>query len=299
MKITIINILILLSFFSLLLSSCEDNPMDEEQYFKQVYIVGAAQIVSQFDVYYKSEATQAYVSVATGGSLNIDKDVVVNLEHNDETIDWYNKKYMIDAPVKYQKLDAAHYNIPSMTTTIRSGEVYSRLPFTINTGGLHCDSLYALTFKIVSVSEFQKNGEDTVLVMNLKMVNDYSGSYQADLVRYTVVANSSGEVELTLPTTISATRTLTAVDQNTVRFFNEAKAEIRSGYSTNEDYFNGINKYCVTLKKGEGQTFIVAPWNQLDIVNPGECTYKDGTFTYWYDYKDGSTTFRIQGRLVK
>ena len=114
---------------------------------------------------------------------NIDRNVEVVLTHNDATIEWYNNKYMLDAPLKYQKLGDQFCSFPSMSTTIKAGDVYSRLPFTVETSGLDCDKLYALTFKIESVSDYVKQPKDTVLIMNLNLTNDFfrdlsDGSHQ-------------------------------------------------------------------------------------------------------------------------
>ncbi|KAA6329569.1 hypothetical protein EZS27_021638 [termite gut metagenome] len=294
MKIRIKTISVLLLSVFFIVTSCENNnPIDEEQYFKQVYIVGAAQVVSSFEIPYADEAQEAYISIATGGSLNIDQDVTVTLGHNSAMIDWYNNKYMIDAPVQYQELGTDRYNIPSMTTTVKAGDVYSRLPFEVYTDGLDCDSLYALTFEIQSVSAYQKNAKDSVLILNFSLINDYSDNYQLSIIRYVV----SATLELTLPTTASATRVLKAVDKNTVRFFNETKAELRSSYSSNEAYFNAIKSYCVTFTKDEDNSFIVKAWGELNIVDPGECTYDNGVFSFWYDYMEGTQRYRIQGTL--
>ena len=52
-----------------LFASCsKESPLDGEQYYKQVYIVGAYEVVQQFDVAYGDGPQNAYVAVATGGS---------------------------------------------------------------------------------------------------------------------------------------------------------------------------------------------------------------------------------------
>jgi hypothetical protein len=292
------SIKIITALFTVLFSvaSCEDvNVLESEQYIKQVYIIGASDVVWPFDVSFSSEPQAAYISLATGGSQNIDRDVTVKLGHNDAIIDWYNNKYMYDAPVQYQKLDEAYYSIPSMETVIKAGEVYTRLPFTITTEGLHCDSLYSITFEIESVSAYEKNPEDSVLILNFNLVNEYSGVYQLNAARYSV--NSAGNVS---PLgSLSVSRTLRAVDENSVRFFNEAKAEIRSGYASNEAYFAAIENFCLTfVKADENNTFSVVPWDKLNIVE-GSCTYENEVFTFQYDYMDGNTRYRIIGTLNK
>jgi len=282
-----------------LFSGCEKiDPLAGEQYFKQLYIVGASSIVSSFNVPYKSGPSEAYISIAVGGSQNIAQDVAVTVRHNDPVIDWYNNKYMIDAPVRYQALDEANYSVPSMSATLKSGERYARLPFTVSTQGLHCDSLYAVTFMIDAVSDYAKTETDTVLILNLALVNDYSGSYQMDVAR-TAMNLVNGTWEKGASSTLSATRTLLAVDPNTVRFFNEARVEVRGGYGTHEDYFDAIKKHGVTFAHTSNGNFAIAAWDELDIADPGSCAYEDGTFTYVYDYMDGSTRYRMEGTLTR
>ncbi|MDR2129980.1 MAG: DUF4361 domain-containing protein [Odoribacteraceae bacterium] len=274
--------------------ACEDvNVLETEQYIKQVYIVGAADVVWAFDVAYGDEPQAAYVVTAVGGSLLPDRDVAVRFRHNDATIEWYNNKYLYDAPVTYQKLDPARVLIPSLETTIRAGEVYARLPFTINTSGLHCDSLYAVTFAIESVSTYEANKVDSALILNLNLVNDYAGTYQLAATRYRM--NGTDAV---YDGTYSTTRTLKAVDANSVRFFNEARAETRGGYASNEAYFAAVNNYCVTFTRGAENNFTVGSWGAL-VLHEGECTLVDDTFTFRYDYQSGSTRYRIEGTLTR
>lgn len=277
-----------------LFTACdEENPVDQEQYFKQIYLVGALDIVKAFDIPYNDTPQSTYVSVATSGSLNIDGDVEVTLTHSDEMIDWYNNKYMIDAPVKYQKLADQYYNIPSLTTVIKTGEVYSRLPFTVNTNDLHCDSLYALTFKIESVSDYQMHPEDTVLIMNLNFVNDYSGTYQMTAVKY--LLDSEGNE--TAPTSINVQRTVKAVNKNSVRFINEAVTEPTTN-TGKEDYFNSIDNNGVVFTHEGERSFLVSSWKNLNILS-GTATFNDNRFNFSYDYVSGSFTFRLTGTLTK
>lgn len=276
-----------------LFTSCsQENPLESEQYFKQVYIVGAYDVVSKFDVPYGEEQS-TYISVASSGSLNIDRDVDVTLTHNDATIDWYNKKYMIDSPVKYRRLEESAYNIPSMTTTIKSGEVYSRLPFTVNSTGLHCDSLYALTFKIESVSDYTKQAKDTVLIMNLNFTNEFSGSYQLTATKYTL----DGEGNETRPTSMNLSRTVKAVDKDRVRFINEGIAEPSTALSR-DAYFQSIYDNAVVFERQADGSFTASGWKNLQVSN-AVISYASGTFTFSYDYESGGQKFRLKGTLVK
>jgi hypothetical protein len=300
-KLSIMLLLVAVGAFS-----CDDrNPIDEEQHFKQLYIVGShhTQIVSGYDIPYSVTPQNAYISVAVGGSLNIDHDVSVTIAFDDNAIEWYNNKYMWNQPVKYQELDASLYSIPSMTLTIQAGQVYARMPFTVATETLHCDSLYALAFEIASATDFTIAPVDTMLILSFNLVNSYSGIHQLSAVKYTLKDTSEagvGEWNEEAPVAVNTSRTLKAASKDKVRFFNEAKAETREGYESNEAYFAAVDSSCVTFTHLEGNDFVIGSWNPLALnIVDGQCTFANGIFTFWYDYMDKQTRYRIRGTLRK
>jgi hypothetical protein len=310
MKSTLYN-LIRLSMVCALCTSCDrDDPLATEQYMKQIYMVGANLGVHSFNVPYSSQPQSAYVAVALGGSLNADHDITVSLAHDNTAIKAYNSKYMLDnAPVKYQRLPESFYNIPSLSGTIKAGDVYGRIPFSVTTQGLHCDSLYALAFNIASVSDYKQNEATPTLILNLKIDNAYSGSYQLEAVKYTVTpANTTTPetAELSEPAPISSTRTVKAVNMETVRFFHEAKAESRSGYDNNDKYWQGLLDFGVTFTKvaGSNNEFTIKSWQEFSKgtigtlkILTGKANYADGVFSFWYDYMEGAMRRRIVGKL--
>lgn len=278
------------------------DPMADEQYQKNIYIVGAYNKVATFDLPY-GEAQNAFVSVAVSGTLNIENDVDVILVNNNPFIDWYNGKYMLDAPVKYKQLDPASIAIPSWKTTIRAGEVYAHLPFTVNSTGLHCDSLYAIGFSIESVSGYQKSTEDTELILIFKLTNEFSGNYQLEATKTRLVLDNDEWVEEGMALPVSIRRTLTAVSSDTVRFFHEKTKETLAEYSNSwdpgADYFNAINNSCITFGKVEGNyNFTVQPYGVFPVLE-GEATFNNGIFSFYYDYTENSTRYRMKGTLTK
>lgn len=180
-----------------------------------------------------------------------------------------------------------------MTTTIEAGQVYGRLPFSIKSSGLHCDSLYALTFKIESVSTFTKHPKDTVLIMNLNFVNAFSGNYQLTATKYTIDGNGD-EV---MPTSMNMTRVVKAVDKDRVRFINEAISEPATTLSR-EAYFEAINNNSVVFARQSDGTFNVSSWKNLPVSN-GSVTFEDDTFTFCYDYESGGKRYRLRGTMTK
>lgn len=282
------------------------DPMASEQYQKDIYIIGANERVSSFNVPY-GMGQEAFVSISASGSQKVDRNVDVTLKRNDEIITWYNEKYMLDAPVKYQQLESSLLDIPSWTATLSAGEVYTRFPFTINTTGLHCDSLYAIGFAIESVSDYSMSESGTELIFTLKLTNDFSGAYHLDATKTTLkeetLPDGSTEwVEQGMAVPISIQRALTAVSDNTVRFFHEKTketlAEYANSWNPGDDYFNAIKKYCVQFVQVNDSQFAVVPWEDINIVD-GEAEFQNDTFTFWYDYMDGASRYRIQGTFRK
>jgi hypothetical protein len=142
------------------------------------------------------------------------------------------------------------------------------------------------------------------------LTNDYSGVYQLDAVKYTVTPTETERPDtatLSAPSTFSASRTLKAVNDRTVRFFHETNAELRSGYASNEEYWTGLRKFGITFSRNDDGSFRTGAWipyeptdavKSVNIVSDN-CAYSDGIFTFQYDYIDGSTRYRIQGTLKK
>lgn len=287
--------LILLALWVAICASCsEDSPLESEQYMKQIYIVGADETTNMgmttVEVPYSSSEQETFISVATSGSLNIDRDIVVTIEEAGTTaIEDYNFKYLEDEDVQYQMMDASGYRIPDYDVAINAGEVYGKMPIYVVSEGLSCDSLYALTFQIHSVDDpnyISIRDEDTVLILAFTFINDYSGTYQADGYYYEWTDNAPAGDSVS----ISTTRVFTAVDANTVRFYHLANTESA----------DNIDAYGVTMTIADDNSLLVEPWGSLDITD-AEGTYNPNTetFTIWYNYRLDTTEYQFSGKYVK
>lgn len=167
-------IVFILGCLQLLITSCSvGSPLDDEQYVKQVYLVGAHDKLQTKELSYSGDGN-LYVSVALGGSLTSDKNVSVILGRaNQSNITLYNHKNVIEGDVNYQALPSDWYNLPSWSGTIKAGDVYARIPIHVQTNKIDCDSLYVIPLKIVNTSLYNVVKEDTVLMVNLKMTNNW------------------------------------------------------------------------------------------------------------------------------
>lgn len=266
---------------------CENNdPMSKEQYEKIVYVVGASQNVISRELSYSTIAQETFASVAISGTHLISNDLKVSLSSHNSVINWYNTKYKyLDSDIRYKLLPGESYSIPSYSTTIKAGEVYARIPLSITTDGLHCDSLYALTFAIESVSDYSYNQTDSALIMTFSFVNEYSGTYLFSGSRNTLDSNET----ITSTTSMSYNRTFTATNTNTVRLFNEQQAEIISN----------IRDHCLTLTVSNGNVTVSA-WEDIDIRNAA-CTYdsENKEFAINYTYKLNDQLYQFIGKFTK
>lgn len=269
------------------LAGCESkDPMSDEQYEKIVYVVGASQNVITRELKYDNEVQETFASVAISGTHMISNDVAVNLKTKNTVIDWYNNKYKyLDTDIRYQVMPEAYYSLASYSTTIKANEVYARLPVSIVTEGLHCDSLYALTFAIESVSEYTFNQTDSALIMTFKFVSDYSGTYLFSGARNTL--NDQGEITAT--TLMSYNRTFTATRSNAVRFYNEQQSETIAN----------IREHCLVFTLSDNLVRVSA-WEDLDLIN-ATCTYNstDKIFTADYTYRSNGQVYQFVGTYTK
>lgn len=292
---------------TVLFTACEVvDPMDSEQYQKDIYIVGAHAKVASYDVLYGDEQ-EAFLSISASGTQKVVRNVNITLKRNDKIIDWYNKKYMLDAPVKYQQLPTELIKLPSWTVTLNAGEIYSRFPLSLNTKDLHCDSLYAIGFAIESTSDYQISKEGSELMFTLKLTNPYSGDYHLDATKTVLQENtlpdgSTEWVEMGMAVPISIQRILTAVSENSVRFFHEKTkqtlAEYNNSWNPGKDYFDAINRFCINFVRINDDKFAIEAWDGMPIM-AGEAAFKDGLFNFWYDYIDGSNRYRMKGVFRK
>lgn len=271
----------------LLFIACENNdPMSSEQYEKIVYVVGASQNVITRELKYSSTEQETFASVAISGTHAIPNDVVVNLKPQNSVIEWYNNKYKyLDSDIRYQIMPGGYYSISSYSTTIKANEEYARLPVSIVTDGLHCDSLYALTFAIESVSDYTFNQIDSALIMTFNFVNDYSGTYLFSGSRNTLDDNR----EVTASTSMSYNRTFTATNSSAVRFFNEQQSETIAN----------IREHCLVFTISDDHV-IVSAWEDLDLVETA-CTY-DSTneiFAVDYMYRSNDQLYQFVGTFTK
>lgn len=290
---------ILCSFITLtiLSSGCKknDDPLDKEQYKKQVYLVGAnksnneGRAIIKLNYLNGDEEASFNLSVAAGGSLNIDRDIIANIaDAGLAPITAYNSLYLYrSTDIKYRQLSSSIYRIPNKAVGLKAGTTYGTTPVYVKTAGLHPDSLYAFTVKVASVSEpdyISIRKTDTVLMVSLSLINAYSD------YTYKVEGKTFALSTPTVTTSVSlAARQLKATSSNTVRFF----------HLDNKEEYANIALFGVKMQVAADNSLTFSAWDSLVITASGG-TYNPLTkkFTGWYNYVSGGITYQFNGTFT-
>lgn len=269
--------------FMALLSSCVGDPLEGEQYFKQVYLVGANDKLQKKEVAYKDgDRSELFVSVAVSGSAKTEEDVQVSLElAHQVNIDNYNRKNVVGDATPYEALPTNIYELSTWNCTIKAGEQYVRVPISVESAQIDCDKRYVIPLKVKEASV--KLAADTVLLVSLKMINNFSGTYMVS-GKY-MPYDDQGNLMENAPSTIKTERTFTATAPNTIRLYHQVLGETKNNLATS----------ALTFTVNPDNTVKVETWQDFSITDGGG-TYNPTTktFTVWYDYTENGKKYKME-----
>lgn len=266
------------------IAGCDnDYPLKKEQYEKFVYLTRAIDNeLHQEYVNYAYDRDTVFVSVSVSGSQSAGKDVTVSFKEINENIDFYNALNLSASDIQYRHLPENVYEYPVPDVTIKSSEFIAVYPVYINPESLHCDSLYLLPISIESVSDYEvRDNIDSVLLMKIIPVNNYTGDYYIDAFIYDLAEETSSSYQMY--------RTAVATNRNTIRIYHQ-EAE-------NKDH---LQSHTITLTFKEDNTVTFDTWNEFNLTG-GSGTYltemKLVDFSYFF--KNGDKEYEVKGFLYK
>lgn len=288
----IINSFFCLFALFIIVGCSEDYPLKHELYKKVVYLTRAADNSGLKDegVDYAYEWDTIYVSVSVGGTYPTDKDIVVTFKEDDEAISVYNKREKSSTEIQYRHLSPDVYAYPQENTTIKAGKPTAVYPIYVRPETLHCDSLYIIPVNIASVSAYEMNTKDTVLLVHINLINKYSGKYYmyGTKTKFT----EDGTKKDSLSTQYRLPRKAVATNKNTIRLFNE---------STETDKNLAANAFTITVNEAD-KSLTFASWNKdkFEIISgTGVYLPEMKIFEIKYEYRLDGTRYRIEGYLYK
>ncbi len=267
---------------------CDNRiPLEEEQYPRSVYLVGAGEVMINRDLNIGYDVDTIYASVAVSGSLSTPSDVLATVVESPESVDAYNKKELGSDDIHYRNPGVGVYSFPQENVVVKKGEVYGTYPILIDPSTLHIDSLYMIALKLESVSQFAKSEEDTVVKIRLSLMNKYSGLYYMDGV---IKPLDNLKDSLIYKTNRNAQA---VIDGNTVRVYHQ-KNEWSKGAT---DYRPG---YCFNITVNEDNSLTLKPWDKFDLIEGGGMYYEDmEVYDLWYKFRDEGREWITRGFLYK
>lgn len=249
-------------YFLTLLGLAACQPFDYEQEMGQKTIC----IISNSDLVYtgmhdlsQTEST-GYISVNCGGSLHIDQDVDVILEHAPDVLQQYNRmKYDINQAKYAKELSSKYYSISQLGLTLKasSPDTYSVMPIQVKPEGLSPDSVYFIPLRIKSVSSYSVNPDKSQVLYQIQMKNLYARTDKASIY------NASGRLQKEGESVrdAAASQTFHPLTGNAFRIFAGIK-----GYEKNEEVIkkNGI---IVTVNEDNSLTMMPYDADHIEVAS--------------------------------
>ncbi|MDO5570273.1 MAG: DUF4361 domain-containing protein [Bacteroidales bacterium] len=168
---------IALSLFVIGFYSCESNLMDEEHYKKVIYLKSSDNNIFTYSHPFNDSITTGYVTVGSGGSMPLDKDVTVSIDTNIMVLNEYNYRNFDLNYDKYARmLDKSRYSFPSKEIVIKAGNINAAtfFPVEVDVNGLSPDSTYMIPLKINAISDYEVNPEKDFVLYTISLKNKYS-----------------------------------------------------------------------------------------------------------------------------
>ncbi|MCE5225817.1 MAG: DUF4361 domain-containing protein [Porphyromonadaceae bacterium] len=210
---------ILTGMFICIFSSCEENLLDQEQYQKKIYLLSSDNNIFKYSHALNDSITKGFITVGSGGTIPLNKDVTVILELDTSSFSEYNRRNFDIEYDKYAKLlEPSRYVLPSHEIVLRAGEIDATtfFPIEIDANGLSPDSTYMVPFKIKSTSDYEVNPEKASVLYQIELKNKYTESGMNTYSMKGTKQPEGGSLSA-----ITTTKVMAPLAKNKVRIFPE------------------------------------------------------------------------------
>lgn len=205
------------AFAMLLLAviSCDELP--DEQFEKQVLFARNGIIEKKLEIT-ETETIESNISVSVSGTSILKKQISFTIAEFADTLEFLNQALFFDKTEDYYSLfPDTVYAFKSYDGTIKKGQEYTTVPFTVNWKKLNMYEKYLLPLKITSVSDYKiATGNVSSILVKFKPFNNYSGSYAGNLLIAGKSIQKSGiEVNALTPNSCYITSSLYLNEEHT------------------------------------------------------------------------------------
>ncbi|WP_291529621.1 BT_3044 domain-containing protein [Bacteroides sp. UBA939] len=279
---------LLLALLTICMVGCDSRiPMNEDLYPESVYLVGARNRIINKNLNLGYAWDTIYASVAISGSQPTKMDVTVKVKESPSSIENYNQRERVSDDIMYRTLANGVYSFPQENAVVKKGETYGLYPINIDPASLHIDSLYMLAFKLEETSHFELAKEDTVVLIRLNLMNDYSGLYYMDGV-IKPADNPKDSIIYKTPRTLQA-----VVDGNTVRMYHQKNEWVKGTTDYRPDF-------CFNITVNPDNSVTLNPWDKFKLVSGGGKYYPEmEVYDLWYTFEEDGILKKTRGFVYR
>ncbi len=292
MKRKYIALLVLTSVFC----SCKDNEIFEKEMYKNVVALISTDYYNTFEevVPLTGQEVTGYIVASVGGTHAPSKDMIIEIQEDQEPLDKYNWA-LFDADEKlYAKmLSKDKYEIANYKIQINAGERTGRTMVTLRPDGLSPDSTYFIGLKAKDVSGAEINPEKNTILYQVLIKNDYASQAQDNFYSMTGLVDSM---------VTAANKEMFPLTRTTTR--------VIAGTETFERNEEDIYKTSIVLQVNEDKTVTIKPYGDIQVqqingdhLYPNTFTLEESygrkfnVFLLSYEYTIGETTHLMKERL--
>ncbi len=268
---TILYVLVLL----LIATSCERKFLEEEQYQKVIYLLSSDNNIFKYSHAVNDSLTRGYLTVGSGGTQPLDKDVKVALELDVDFLDAYNYRNFDLEYDKYAKLlDASRYVLPSYDIVLHKGEPNATtfFPIEVDANGLSPDTTYIVPLRIKSSSDYTINTDKENVLYQIELKNKYTESGKSS---YSMKGSRQEEGGILSP--ITATKVLTPISRNRVRMFPENQLSSKK--------IEDIENQTLLIIIDDDNTVRLRPYKNIIVEQLENNRYSDKNETFYLNYR--------------
>lgn len=273
MKQTILYFLI--SIFLVPLTSCEENLLEKEQYQKVIYLLSGDDNIYNYSHTLNDSITRGFLTVGSGGTMPLDKDVTVLLKTDSASLNEYNRRRFDIEYDKYAKyLDPTRFVLPSYEIVIRAGKANATtfFPIEIDANGLSPDTVYMIPFKIESISDCEINPEKSTVLYKVELVNNYTSPEKKS---YSMKGTKQPEGGII--SAITKTKEMTPISKNKVRIFPENLIVSK--------VLSDIEDKTIVLVVNDDNSVQVKPFKNIQVEHTGVNKYDEKTEVFQLSYR--------------
>lgn len=256
-------------------TSCEENLLKQEQYQKVIYLLSADDNIYNYPHALNDSITRGFLTVGSGGTMPLDKDVTVVLKTDSASLNEYNRRRFDIEYDKYAKfLDPNRFVLSSYEVVIRAGKANATtfFPIEIDANGLSPDTVYMIPFKIESLSDCEVNPEKSTVLYKVELVNNYTSPEKKSYSMKGTKQPEGGTISV-----ITNTKEMTPISRNKIRIFPENLLASK--------VLSDIENKTIVLTVNDDNTIQIKPFKKILVERTGVNKYDKKTEVFHLSYR--------------